>query len=225
MYCVWPQVSDEDEGRNAAVLLKIVGGNKDGVFRVDPVSGTLYTARPLDAETKQRYTLTVAAVDQASVGSRRQSSARVRVTVEDANDNDPRFEETEQTIYFAENEPAGSRVVRVSAKDRDSGENGHISYSIANIQAEDIPFDIDHVTGVVKSRRLIDFETEQREYKLQVRASDWGAPHRRQAELRLTVRIKDVNDNRPQVSIGQSASQFAILNSSFAIAQIKLTFP
>ena len=193
-------MSDADEGRNAAVLLKIVGGNKDGVFRVDPVSGTLYTARPLDAETKQRYTLTVAAVDQASVGSRRQSSARVRVTVEDVNDNDPRFEETEQTIYFAENEPAGSRVVRVSAKDRDSGENGHISYSIANIEAEDIPFDIDHVTGVVKSRRLIDFETEQREYKLQVRASDWGAPHRRQAELRLTVRIKDVNDNRPQVS-------------------------
>ena len=89
--CVCPQVSDEDEGRNAAVLLKIVGGNKDGVFRVDPVSGTLYTARPLDAETKQRYTLTVAAVDQASVGSRRQSSARVRVTVKDVNDNDPRL--------------------------------------------------------------------------------------------------------------------------------------
>ena len=87
----------------------------------------------------------------------------------------------------------------MTAKDRDSGENGHISYSIANIEAEDIPFDIDHVTGVIKSRRLIDFETEQREYKLQVRASDWGLPHRRQTELRLTVRIKDINDNRPQV--------------------------
>jgi protocadherin Fat 1/2/3 len=31
-----------------------------------------------------------------------------------------------------------------------------------------------------------------------VRASDWGTPFRRQAELRLTVRVRDINDNRPQ---------------------------
>ena len=182
------------------MLLKIVGGNQDEQFRIDPVLGLLYVARPLDAEFKTRYTLTVSAVDQANMGSRRQSSARVRIVVEDINDNDPTFEESEKTIYFDENEPAGSRVLRVSARDRDSGENAHISYSLANVNAEDIPFDIDHLTGFLKSRRLIDFETDKREYKLQIRASDWGTPHRRQSEMRLTVRIKDINDNRPQVS-------------------------
>ena len=125
-----------------------------------------------------RYTLTVSAVDQANIGSRRQSSARVRISVLDVNDNDPKFDETEKTIYFDENEPAGSRVLRVTAKDQDSGENAHISYSIANVNAEDIPFDIDHLTGVIKSRRLIDYETDKREYKLQIRASDWGTPFR-----------------------------------------------
>ena len=90
-------------------------------------------------------------------------------------------------------------MLRVSARDRDSGENAHISYSIANINAEEIPFDIDHLTGVIKSRRLIDYETDKRVYKLQIRASDWGTPLRRQSEMRLTIRIKDINDNRPQV--------------------------
>ena len=194
------QVSDQDSGRNAAVLLNIVAGNRDDQFRIDPVSGMLYVAKPLDAEYKTRYTLTVSAVDQANIGSRRQSSARVRISVQDVNDNDPQFEHSEKTIYFNENEPAGSRVMRVSAKDRDSGENAHISYSIANINAEDIPFDIDQLTGVIKSRRLIDYETDKREYKLQIRASDWGTPFRRQSEMRLTIRIKDINDNRPQVS-------------------------
>ena len=117
-------------------------------------------------------------MDQANIGSRRQSSARVRISVLDVNDNDPKFDETEKTIYFDENEPAGSRVLRVTAKDQDSGENAHISYSIANVNAENIPFDIDHLTGVIKSRRLIDYETDKREYKLQIRASDWGTPFR-----------------------------------------------
>ena len=192
-------MTDADEGRNAAVLLKIVAGNREEQFRVDPLSGVLYVARPLDAEYKTRYTLTVSAVDQANVGIRKQSSARVRIIVDDVNDNDPKFGQAERTIYFDENEPAGSRVVRVSAKDKDSGENAHISYSIANVDAEEIPFTIDHHTGVIKSKRLVDYESDRREYKLQVRASDWGLPHRRQTELRLTVRIKDINDNRPQV--------------------------
>ena len=195
------QVTDQDSGRNAKTLLKIVAGNRDKQFRIDPLSGMLYVARPLDAEYKTRYTLTVSALDQANAGMRKQSSARVRIFVDDVNDNDPKFVEDEKTIYFDENESAGTRVMRVNAKDQDSGENAHISYSIANFNAEEIPFDIDHFTGIIKSKRLVDYESDKREYKLQIRASDWGAPFRRQTELKLTVRIKDINDNRPQVTI------------------------
>jgi protocadherin Fat 1/2/3 len=195
------QVTDQDSGRNAKVLLKIVAGNRDEQFRIDPLSGMLYVARPLDAEYKTRYTLTVSALDQANAGMRKQSSARVRIFVDDVNDNDPKFGEDEKTIYFDENESAGTRVMRVNAKDQDSGENAHISYSIANFNAEEIPFDIDHFTGIIKSKRLVDYESDKREYKLQIRASDWGTPFRRQTELKLTIRIKDINDNRPQVTI------------------------
>jgi protocadherin Fat 1/2/3 len=59
-----------------------------------------------------RYTLTVSALDSANAGMRKQSSARVTVLVEDVNDNDPLFEMVEKEIWFDENEPAGTRVIR-----------------------------------------------------------------------------------------------------------------
>ena len=45
---------------------------------------------------------------------------------------------------------------------------------------------------------MIDYESDKRVYKLKIRASDWGTPYRRQSEMRLTINIKDINDNRPQ---------------------------
>ena len=195
------QVTDLDSGRNAKVVLKITAGNKDEQFRIDPVSGVLFVAKELDAETKSRYTLTVSALDMANAGMRKQSSARVSVFVADENDNDPTFDIPEKEIYFDENSPAGTRVVRLNAQDLDSGENARITYSLSNLDADQLPFEIDHFTGVIKSRQVIDYESDRRDYELLVRASDWGAPYRRQSELKLKIHIKDVNDNRPQVNI------------------------
>lgn len=190
------KVTDRDEGKNAQVYLEIVGGNEGGEFRISPESGVLYTAVKLDAEQKAFYSLTVSAIDQGNIGTRKQSSAKVKINVVDRNDNDPVFDRPEMTIGISENEPAGTSVARVVAKDRDSGENAYISYSIVNLHP--VPFEIDPFTGVVKTTQLIDYESMRRKYVLRLRASDWGLPYRRQAEMQLTIKIKDVNDNRPQ---------------------------
>jgi protocadherin Fat 1/2/3 len=84
----------------------------------------------------------------------------------------------------------------VTARDRDSGENAYISYSIANLN--DVPFDIDHFSGSIRTTKLLDYESMRREYVLRVRASDWGLPYRRQTEMQLVIKLRDVNDNRPQ---------------------------
>ena len=113
------------------------------------------------------------------------------------NDNSPRFDRVPgREVYFDENQQAKSKVFRIKARDADSGENGYISYSIANL--EPVPFEIDQFSGVLNSTRLIDYESDRRMYKLRIRASDWGTPYRRQSEMRLTVKIRDINDNRPQ---------------------------
>lgn len=172
----------------------------------------LYTQKLLDAETKTFYTLTVSAIDQGNSGMRKQSSAKVKINIQDTNDNDPVFEDTNKTIWIDENEPAGTTVTKVTARDKDSGENAYISYSIANLN--DVPFDIDHFSGVVRTSKLIDYESMRREYILAVRASDWGMPYRRQTEMELIIRIRDVNDNRPQFErvdcVGHIPRQIAI---------------
>ena len=146
---------------------------------------------------KSAYSLTVTALDHANTGMRKQSSAKVRVYVVDVNDNDPVFKEgIYQQVNFEENKPAGSLVYKVEAYDEDSGENGYISYSIANLDSNEIPFEIDDFTGQIKSKRLLDYESDRRVYHLKVRASDWGTPFRRQSEMRLTIRLLDINDNR-----------------------------
>ena len=39
------KVSDADDGRNAAVTLRVTAGNEAGRFRIDPQSGVLFVAR------------------------------------------------------------------------------------------------------------------------------------------------------------------------------------
>lgn len=71
------KVSDRDLGKNAKTHLEIVGGNENGEFYINPISGVLYTAVNLDAEVKAFYSLTVSAIDQGGRGTRKQSSAKV----------------------------------------------------------------------------------------------------------------------------------------------------
>lgn len=193
------KATDQDQGSNAKVTLSIVAGNKDGHFRINPESGVLYLERPLDAEVKSTFSLTVTALDHANAGMRKQSSAKVHLYIVDVNDNDPQFTDGNyREVNFEENRPAGSPVYTVKAFDKDSGENGYISYSIANLDSPDIPFEIDDFSGQIKSKRLLDYESDRRIYHLKIRASDWGLPYRRQSEMRLTIRLLDINDNRPQ---------------------------
>lgn len=190
------KVTDADQGRNAQVFLEIVGGNEGGEFHINPDTGMLYTSVCLDAEQKSFYTLTVSAIDQGNTGTRKQSSAKVKVQVVDTNDNDPLFDTPELEVLVDENEPAGTSITKVTARDKDSGENAYISYSIANLNP--VPFEIDHFTGIVKTTKVLDFESMRRHYVLHIRASDWGSPYRRQTEMQLKIKIRDVNDNRPQ---------------------------
>ncbi|KAL0273341.1 UNVERIFIED_CONTAM: hypothetical protein PYX00_006035 [Menopon gallinae] len=190
------KVTDEDSGRNSQVYLEIVGGNEGNEFRLNPETGMLYSAVPLDAEDKPFYTLTVSAIDQGNYGTRKQSSAKVKINVIDMNDNDPTFDKPEMSVVVDENEPAGTTVLKVTAKDRDSGENAYISYSIANLNR--VPFEIDHFSGVIRTTQVLDYESMKRNYVLRVRASDWGLPFRRQTEMQVRIKLKDINDNRPQ---------------------------
>ncbi|XP_024085935.1 fat-like cadherin-related tumor suppressor homolog isoform X2 [Cimex lectularius] len=190
------KITDIDLGENGMANFEILSNEADGKFTINPTTGMIYTDSWLDAEKKSVYTLTVSATDRAYIGARKQSYVTVKINVIDANDNDPVFESSEVTLYVNENEPAGTSVAIITAKDDDSGENSYISYSIANLKT--VPFEIDHFSGLVKTTHVLDYESSKRNFILKIRASDWGLPYRRQTEMQLKIIVRDVNDNRPQ---------------------------
>ncbi|XP_071532452.1 fat-like cadherin-related tumor suppressor homolog isoform X3 [Panulirus ornatus] len=188
--------SDTDQGINGRVLFRVVAGNEDDKFSINPRTGLISTAKWLDHESTAYYSLTVAAVDQASNARRKQSSAKVIIRVLDANDNAPQFNTPNTEVTLDENEPIESYVTRMVASDVDSGENGFISYSIANL--DQVPFKIDPFDGTVRTSSVLDYEAQRRVYTIKVRASDWGTPFKRETETTVKVKVRDVNDNRPQ---------------------------
>ncbi|XP_013791248.1 fat-like cadherin-related tumor suppressor homolog [Limulus polyphemus] len=181
----------------AQMKYSIDRGNEEEVFSINPTTGLIATVRSLDRETKSKYLLSVSATEQGSKRNRKKETTVVNITVLDNNDNDPVFNSSSVvTIHFDENRPIGSVVYTVHAVDSDEGENGYVSYSLANINS--VPFNIDHFSGKIKTTDVLDYETMKREYLLKVRASDWGSPFARESEISVRVLLNDVNDHRPQ---------------------------
>ncbi|KAG8522372.1 LOW QUALITY PROTEIN: Protocadherin Fat 3, partial [Galemys pyrenaicus] len=157
-------------------------------FSINPRSGLIVTAQPLGAPGKDTYQLEVTSRDGAL-------RAQVSVHVEDANDHAPEFQQPLYEASVNESAPVGTGVLAVSATDRDRGENGYITYSIASLGP--LPFTINQFTGLVSTTEELDFESCPETYRFVVRASDWGAPYRHESEANVTVRVRNANDNRP----------------------------
>ena len=61
-------------GTNGRVQYSIVGGDPDDQFNVDSRTGVVRTRKPLDRETRAYYTLSVQALDLATLARDRLSS-------------------------------------------------------------------------------------------------------------------------------------------------------
>ncbi|KAM9788478.1 LOW QUALITY PROTEIN: protocadherin Fat 3 [Neosynchiropus ocellatus] len=157
-------------------------------FSINPASGAVTTARTLTKMSQS--VLEMEAVELIS-GQR----ALVRVRIEDANDNPPVFGRASYDISINESLPTGAVVLVVSAVDEDKGENGYVTHAING--ARSLPFSIDPNTAEIRIAQELDFESANDVYTFAVRASDWGSPYRRESEVNVTIRLLNINDNRP----------------------------
>lgn len=95
------------------------------------------------------------------------------MNVFDVNDNAPEFTSIVYNAEILEDAPLMSEVLRVAARDRDSGANARIRYQIASEnQLND--FGVNPTTGEVFVRKPLDRE-RQAEYRFLVVATDQGA--------------------------------------------------
>nr|AAO15696.1 protocadherin [Danio rerio] len=157
-------------------------------FAINPDSGLITTAAPLHADSVNKYELEVVTSDKKAV-------TKVIIDVIDVNNNGPEFKQTSYKASLDENMPTGTSVLTVKATDLDSGENGYVTYSIANVNSQ--PFVIDYFSGVISSSETLDYELMPRIYTLKVRASGWGSPYRREVETQVTIMLNNLNDNKP----------------------------
>lgn len=126
-------------------------------------------------------------------------SSELEVSIDDVNDNAPRFSASVYSVTLPEDAELGTLVAKVHATDDDLGENRLVRYSFAEDASD--AFELAADSGIITLRAALDRET-QAEHRLLVRAADAGRPPRSAtATVRLTV--ADVNDNPPEFEFEQ----------------------
>lgn len=183
-------VDRDVRSNNNQFAYSILGGSGAHSFKVDPQTGEVETTMPLDREAMSAYTITVGAIDSGSPPET--GTTVVRVLVEDVNDNAPRFDD--HTVgYVAENEPAGTSVMVLSATDADLPPNGApFKYRLVGGRHRDL-VTLDSATGLLRTAHTIDRETTD-SLDLLVEVEDSGSPPQR-AQHPVTVTVLDQNDS------------------------------
>ncbi|NXH16113.1 PCDGA protein, partial [Bucco capensis] len=202
------EAQDSDSGRNSQQSYELSGDEHFSLAVQESPSGDrrpeLVLAKALDREEVVFHELVLRAMDGGEPA--RTGTARIRVTVLDANDNAPVFSSEEYLVRVPEDVPVGSVLITVIASDPDEGTNGHLKYSLkmASDLASEI-FQLDADTGLITLVRSLDFE-EGGSYELEVQAHDGGALF---DSAKVTVTVTDVNDNVPQILVRSLLSEIS----------------
>ncbi|XP_075397822.1 protocadherin beta-15-like [Tenrec ecaudatus] len=157
--------------------------------------------KELDHEEQPELRITITAQDGGSPP--RFGTAQIRILVLDINDNAPEFSKTLYDVQVPENSPIGSLVVKVSARDLDTGVNGDISYSLFHNSPEiSKTFELSHLSGEIRLIKKLDFEAIS-SYDLHIKASDGGGLS---GTCSVSIKVLDVNDNAPELTISSLTS-------------------
>ncbi|XP_015731612.1 protocadherin-10-like [Coturnix japonica] len=159
----------------------------------------LVLERALDREQQRTHRLLLTALDGGI--PRRSGTAQILVTVLDANDNVPAFDQPSYGVSLPEDAPAGTLVIQLNATDLDEGPNGEIEYSFSGHAPPSVRelFRVEPRSGQVLLKGPLDYERASL-HELYVQAKDRG-PSAVAVHCRVLVHLLDVNDNAPEVTL------------------------
>ena len=189
-FVVQVSAEDPDVGTNGLVTYALRRSQEEDAFQIDPVTGVITTKQEFDREQRPEYILIVTARDN---GEKPKYQKRiVKVLIKDKNDNAPVFLEPYYNVTVPEGTHGNTRLLTVSAEDKDVEINGRVNYYITSGN-EEARFEVKKDNIFVA--RPLDRETQEF-YKLSVTASDGKNSN----EVTVHVQVIDVNDNDPVFS-------------------------
>nr|ABL75897.1 protocadherin 2G22 [Takifugu rubripes] len=197
---VLPTANDPDVGVNGLQEYYLSPNDNFVLKRYSNSDGRKYAEmvleKPLDRERYPNLSLKLIAVDGGT--PQKSGTVNIDITVLDANDNSPVFNQTVYKASVKENAPKGTFIITVNATDADSGSNGLIYYSFSKMQGSiDSVFEIDTNTGVISLSGAVDFE-KNKKYEIGIEASDQGALT---DSSKVIVDVIDLNDNPPVIHV------------------------
>ena len=166
-----------------------------GLFVINSVTGQLDATLGLDAEQFVSHTVTVEASDMGNPS--RSATVQVQISVQDLNDEAPRFIGTPYVAPSQREEQTPPRnifTVRASDADITPANNRIARYSLLNFNTL---FSINPTSGQIQSVALLDADV-QAEYLLNVSAEDTGSPPQITYVI-VSFTLVDFNDNAGQV--------------------------
>ncbi|XP_058852769.1 protocadherin-10-like isoform X1 [Acipenser ruthenus] len=152
---------------------------------------------PLDREQQKTHQVVLTAVDGGM--PERSGTAQITISVLDANDNVPVFDQSSYRVSLVENAPRGTLVIKLNASDVDEGTNAETYFSFSGhvpLKVREL-FSVDSHTGEIRVKGIVDFEKSSI-YEMYVQAKDKG-PSAVAVHCKILVDILDINDNAPEV--------------------------
>ncbi|XP_033125355.1 neural-cadherin-like [Anneissia japonica] len=191
--------TDADEGGSAGLNYLIAGGitqpdsipYQNAVFEVEAHTGRIKVASSLDYENIQSYRLEYVATD-----GKHETVATVIITVENVNDIEPEFDQSQYIAEIVEENSGESFVLEVTAVDRDEGSAGAPSAIKYSLEGEDPDyFTIREDSGQIFVLKSLDHE-QKNEWRFLARATDENG-FGRSGYTDVKIVVNDINDNGP----------------------------
>ncbi|XP_040572795.1 cadherin-87A [Lepeophtheirus salmonis] len=199
-------IKDSDTGPNSIFKLQLT--DSSGKFEIEPKMAQGTTAVSVKVNSKEldyenpnhRHFLLLVVATEVSTDKLLSSTATINVRVNDLNDNIPVFEKDAFTAIMNEDDPIGTVIAKITAKDSDGGDYGTdgIRYSLNGMGAE--LFNVDDVTGEISiapcDKNCIDYEKTQFYFLSYSAIDDQGRGKKSVTNIRVSV--TDSNDNPPE---------------------------
>ena len=183
-------VFDLDAGVNGEVKCKVLG--QDFLLEDFKIKDNYKVVlnKPLNYESTDKYEVSIQCEDGGNPP--KMNSTSFSVIVEDINDNFPEFTPSLYKLTVQE-EVLQTTYIQVTAKDADSGENGHVTYGLPSNAPEG--FYINSNSGLITVNKKFDHE-EEPSIRFYVLARDKGEPALTSTAT-VVINITDINDNPP----------------------------